>query len=234
MDFHHSSRWKHALSVHCIGLRVVHSLAVSEPGWLSKQAMLYRHLLTLWYSKRRQALVSRNTDPNMHTEAKLLAECLMIFAREKPTEVDIVFELLRPLLTKGLVDYTFLREFYLSDVAGSTYAIQDKRRLVRRYIVLAAQPQVDPHLRLKSLEMIVLPVLTTAFQAGQMEVVNSTMLKQLLDFPSVDPRSRVPQELHAELLKLTCLIVRYYGRRLPENVTKYITSFLQGPDGICK
>ena len=233
--FHHSPKWQHARSVHCIGLRVVLSLAESEPGWLSKQAVLCRHLLLLWYSKRRQKLVILNLGgPEMQEEACLLAKCLVIFAREKPTEVDVVFELLRPLLHAGLVDYTFLRAFFLNDVAGSTFSTQSKRRLIRRYTMLAAQPKFDPLLQLKALEMIVMPVLSSSFQTGQMSVITSQMLKQLLVFPSTNPRDGVARRLHAELLKLTCLVVRYFGRLLPDTVTKYMTSFLQGPDDVCK
>jgi hypothetical protein len=165
-EFQNTPQWKHALWVHCIGLRVVLSLAQAEPGWLSKQVKVCRSLLTLWYSNRRQALTTAGSNsaiasygigasgignsgnsgssssnssstisPDVRAqeeEACLLAKCLVILAREKPTEVDIVFELLRPLVNPGLfVDYTFVRTFYLDDVAGA-YSPQDKRRLIRR------------------------------------------------------------------------------------------------------
>ncbi len=136
---------------------------------------------------------------------------------------------------------------------------------------------MDPRLQIKALEMIVLPTLTAAFHAGQMDVINSQMLSQLLAYPptpseynntsaaaaaaaaaagtsssggggttpgqgssmpaggaggpgasasagavSAAAAVAVPHQLHEELLKLTCLCVRYYGRRLPESVTKYV------------
>lgn len=89
-------------------------------------------------------LKADTVDYTQWREPKLLAKCLLSFVKHHPSEVELLFQLLRAFTGRFIPDFDFLRDFLEATVAGS-YTVDWKRTAFFKFVELFcddAFPQV--------------------------------------------------------------------------------------------
>ena len=59
-------------------------------------------------------------------ESKKLVKCLLSYARCKPSDHEVLFQMLTIFTVRSIVDYSFLKQFYAQEVANG-YRLADRK-----------------------------------------------------------------------------------------------------------
>lgn len=151
-------------------------------------------------------------------ESKWLVKCFLNYLRYEKSEMNILFDVLSIFLLRSRIDYDFLREFYIIEVSspeflvtslsiflififcsssritGSFHQVAEeypsnlKRALVLHFLNLFYSKKLGNDHLVQAMQMLILPMLTYAFQNGQTwEVIDpnivKTIVEKLLDPP---------------------------------------------------
>uniref|UniRef100_A0A6N2M667 FAT domain-containing protein n=1 Tax=Salix viminalis TaxID=40686 RepID=A0A6N2M667_SALVM len=202
------------LNAYFQGLALVKTLAKLILGWLHSNRLVFDTLVRLWKSPARISRLHNEQELNLVQvkESKWIVKCILNYLRHDKTEVDVLFDMISIFLFHSRVDYTFLKEFYIIEVAEG-YPPNMKREILLHFLNLFQSKQLgDDHL-VVVMQMLILPMLAHAFQNGQSwEVVDSGIIKTIVD-KLLDPPEEVSAEydepLRIELLQLATLLLKY-------------------------
>ncbi|KAJ7944171.1 Transformation/transcription domain-associated protein [Quillaja saponaria] len=145
-------------------------------------------------------------------ESKCLIKCFLNYLRHDKNEVHVLFDILDIFLFHSRIDYTFLKEFYIIEVAEG-YPASMKKSLLLHFLNLFQSKQLSHDHLVVVMQMLILPMLSHAFQNGQSwEVVDpaivQTIVDKLLDPPEV-VSAEYDEPLRIELLQLATLLLKY-------------------------
>ncbi|KAG5241552.1 FAT domain-containing family protein [Salix suchowensis] len=202
------------LNAYFQGLALVKTLAKLILGWLHSNRLVFDTLVRVWKSPARISRLHNEQELNLVQvkESKWIVKCFLNYLRHDKTEVDVLFDIISIFLFHSRVDYTFLKEFYIIEVAEG-YPPNMKREILLHFLNLFQSKQLgDDHL-VVVMQMLILPMLAHAFQNGQSwEVVDSDIIKTIVD-KLLDPPEEVSAEydepLRIELLQLATLLLKY-------------------------
>ena len=99
------------------GILIIRTLVKFNTEWLSQQPVLITHLRRIWnthslFDKSRRL----NSNNNEHwREIKLLAKCLLTYVTYKPSETEVLFQLLKVYTVRSIPSFHFLKNF-LQDI----------------------------------------------------------------------------------------------------------------------
>ncbi|KAL2624095.1 hypothetical protein R1flu_008340 [Riccia fluitans] len=196
------------------GVALVSALVKLMPDWLKTQRNVFDALVRIWQSPARQArlLNEQSLSLNQVKESKRLIRCFLNYVRHDKTEVDVLFDMLSIFLVRTRIDYTFLKEFFMVEVAEG-YTPQEKKAVLVRFLNLFETKTLPQDLLVVSMQMLILPVLTHAFQNSQSwDVVDATIIKTIVE-KLLDPPEEISAEydepLRIELLQLATLLLKF-------------------------
>ncbi|XP_048334555.2 uncharacterized protein LOC107424364 isoform X2 [Ziziphus jujuba] len=196
------------------GLALVKTLVKLIPGWLQSNRAVFDTLVLVWKSPSRISRLHNEQELNLVQvkESKWLVKCFLNYLRHDKTEVNVLFDILSIFLFHSRIDYTFLKEFYIIEVAEG-YPPNLKKALLLHFLNLFQSKQLGLDHLVVVMQMLILPMLAHAFQNGQSwEVVDPTIIKTIVD-KLLDPPEEVSAEydepLRIELLQLATLLLKY-------------------------
>lgn len=196
------------------GLALIKTLVKLIPGWLQSNHIVFDTLVLVWKSPARISRLHKEQELNLVQvkESKWLVKCFLNYLRHDKTEVNVLFDILSIFLSHTRIDYTFLKEFYIIEVAEG-YPPNMKKALLLHFLNLFQSKQLGHDHLVVVMQMLILPMLAHAFQNGQSwEVVDPAIIKTIVD-KLLDPPEEVSAEydepLRIELLQLATLLLKY-------------------------
>ncbi|KAM6591803.1 hypothetical protein CsatA_014408 [Cannabis sativa] len=196
------------------GLALVKTLVKLIPGWLQNNRIVFDTLVLVWKSSGRISRLQKEQELDLVQvkESKWLVKCFLNYLRHEKNEVNVLFDILSIFLFQSRIDYTFLKEFYIIEVAEG-YLPNLKRSLLLHFLELFQSKQLGHDHLVIVMQMLILPMLAHAFQNGQSwDVVDPVIIKTIVD-KLLDPPEEVSAEydepLRIELLQLATLLLKY-------------------------
>ncbi|KAL2497631.1 Phosphatidylinositol 3- and 4-kinase family protein with FAT domain [Abeliophyllum distichum] len=196
------------------GLALVKTLVKLMPGWLQSNRVVFDKLVLLWKSPSRISRLQNEQELNLTQvkESKWLVKCYLNYLRHDGSEVNVLFDVLSIFLFRTRVDFTFLKEFYVIEVAEG-YPPNMKKALLLHFLNLFQLKQLGHDHMVIVMQMLILPMLAHTFQNGQTwEVIDAAMIKtvvdKLLDAPE-EVSADYDEPLRIELLQLATLLLKY-------------------------
>ncbi|KAA3457543.1 transformation/transcription domain-associated protein-like [Gossypium australe] len=196
------------------GLALIKTLVKLIPGWLQSNRLVFDTLVLVWKSPARISRLQNEQELNLVQvkESKWLIKCFLNYLRHDKNEVNVLFDILSIFLFHSRIDYTFLKEFYIIEVAEG-YPPNMKRALMSHFLNLFQSKQLGHDHLVVVMQMLILPMLAHAFQNGQSwDVVDPGIIKTIVD-KLLDPPEEVSAEydepLRIELLQLATLLLKY-------------------------
>ncbi|GMI76972.1 hypothetical protein like AT2G17930 [Hibiscus trionum] len=197
-----------------LGLALIKTLVKLIPGWLQSSRPVFDTLVLLWKSPARISRLQNEQELNLVQvkESKWLVKCFLNYLRHDKNEINVLFDILSIFLFHSRIDYTFLKEFYVIEVA-ECYPPNMKKALLLHFLNLFQSKQLGHDHLVVVMQMLILPMLAHAFQNGQSwEVVDPGIIKTIVD-KLLDPPEEVSAEydepLRIELLQLATLLLKY-------------------------
>ncbi|KAK9136460.1 hypothetical protein Syun_015790 [Stephania yunnanensis] len=196
------------------GLALISALVKLMPEWLHSNRVVFDTLVLVWKSPARISRLRNEEELNLVQvkESKWLVKCFLNYLRHDKSEVNILFDMLSIFLFHSRIDYTFLKEFYIIEVAEG-YPPNMKKMLLLHFLQLFQSKQLGHDHLVVAMQMLILPMLAHAFQNSQSwEVVDAAIIKTIVD-KLLDPPEEVTAEydesLRIELLQLATLLLKY-------------------------
>nr|XP_009601660.1 probable transcription-associated protein 1 isoform X2 [Nicotiana tomentosiformis] len=196
------------------GLALVKTLVKLMPNWLQNNRVVFDTLVLMWKSPARISRLQNEQELNLVQvkESKWLVKCFLNYLRHDKTEINVLFDILSIFLFRTRIDFTFLKEFYIIEVAEG-YPSNMKRTLLLHFLNLFQSRQLGLDHLVVVMQMLILPMLAHAFQNGQTwDVVDSAIIKTIVD-KLLDPPEEVSADydepLRIELLQLATLLLKY-------------------------
>ncbi|XP_042493905.1 transformation/transcription domain-associated protein-like isoform X1 [Macadamia integrifolia] len=196
------------------GLALISALVKLMPEWLYNNRIVFDTLVLVWKSPARIVRLHNEQELSLIQvkESKWLVKCFLNYLRHDKTEVNVLFDMLSIFLVHTRIDYTFLKEFYIIEVAEG-YPPHMKKTLLLHFLELFQSKKLGHDHLVVAMQMLILPMLAHAFQNGQSwEVVDTTIIKIIVE-KLLDPPEEVSAEydepLRIELLQLATLFLRY-------------------------
>ncbi|KAL0449733.1 UNVERIFIED_CONTAM: putative transcription-associated protein 1 [Sesamum latifolium] len=196
------------------GLALVKTLVKLMPGWLQSNRVVFDTLVLLWKSPARISRLQNEQELNLMQvkESKWLVKCFLNYLRHDKMEVNVLFDILAIFLYRTRIDFTFLKEFYIVEVAEG-YPPDLKKTLLLHFLNLFQLKQLSHDHMVIVMQMLILPMLAHAFQNGQTwEVIDAATIKTIVD-KLLDPPEEISADydepLRIELLQLATLLLKY-------------------------
>ena len=110
------------------GITMVRTMCKFFPEWLDQCPKIRQQLLKIWQSKERTARLGAEEGLELEhlLESKKLVKCLLSYARCKPSDHEVLFQMLTIFTVRSIVDYSFLKQFYAQEVANG-YRLADRK-----------------------------------------------------------------------------------------------------------
>jgi transformation/transcription domain-associated protein len=137
---------------------LIRTLVKFQPTFLSGNVPLVQALLDVWRSPERE----RNAEHEEKTpfpqlrQSKYLIECFLNFC-EHSEEVNLLYDITSIFTVKTIIDYSFLRDYYLQHIPEK-FSVERKKKIVRAFLDFFASQASQEH-KVQSLQMLVLPIL---------------------------------------------------------------------------
>ncbi|KAJ0907922.1 putative non-specific serine/threonine protein kinase [Helianthus annuus] len=196
------------------GLALIKTLVKLMPGWLQSNRIVFDSLVLLWKSPARISRLQNKQEQSLVQvkESKWLVKCFLNYLRHDKTEVNVLFEILSIFLYHTRIDFTFLKEFYIIEVAEG-YPPSMKKTLLLHFLNIFQSKQMGHDHLVVIMQMLILPMLAHAFQNEQTwEVIDTAIIKTIVD-KLLDPPEEVSADydepLRIELLQLATLLLKY-------------------------
>ena len=145
------------------GFRLIETLVEYDSSYLKQDNDVLRALRWLWRSKGRYLRMQHEESipPRYQGESKALASFLVSYSKNSPSDVDLLFELIRIFLQPPTSDFLFVRTF-LKETAAGGLEKQQKEQIMQRFFVLMAGESTE-EIKSLSLQLVVYPMLYASF-----------------------------------------------------------------------
>ncbi|XP_046961593.1 transcription-associated protein 1 isoform X1 [Vanessa cardui] len=149
-------------------VRVVSLLIKFDDQWLSAQHDLVELLKRIWCSDQYHDVHKKveNVDCTHWKEPKLIVKILLHYFCHHPSNIDLLFQLLRALCDRFIPDFQFLRDF-LENTVAQNYTVEWKRSAFFRFVEHFSSDAMSQELKAKVLQMILIPCFAVSFDKGQ-------------------------------------------------------------------
>jgi len=179
--------------------------------------------------------------PRYHSESLILAKFLTSYSKANPTDVDVLFDLIRIFLQPSSIDFSFVKQF-LNDTVSEVLSSEQKCQVMQRFLTLLSSDGSDETKTL-SLQMLVYPMLRSTFRQTTKnyppptantlnKILPDATIKDLILILCKDGSSFHPK-LTCELLRLINILLENIRNKLTEHrkdMIKYIWNILKSDD----
>uniref|UniRef100_A0A1Y1MXI9 FAT domain-containing protein n=3 Tax=Photinus pyralis TaxID=7054 RepID=A0A1Y1MXI9_PHOPY len=203
-------------------IRIVSILIKHDDQWLSTQQELVEALKQIWCNDEYQER-HKKADTVEYThwkEPKLLVKILLHYFCHHPTDIDLLFQLLRATCDRFIPDFQFLRDF-LENTVSQNYTLEWKRSAFFRFVEHFPLKTMSQTLKAKVLQLVLIPCFAVSFERGETnkligsmpapyqdspENVMSVFINKLID-PDIPFPFTVSDCVRISLLQFSCLLV---------------------------
>ncbi|XP_047506869.1 transcription-associated protein 1 isoform X1 [Pieris napi] len=149
-------------------IRVISLLIKFDDQWLSTQHDLIELLKRIWCTDQYHETHKKveNVECSHWKEPKLIVKILLHYFCHHPSNIDLLFQLLRALCDRFIPDFQFLRDF-LENTVAQNYTVEWKRSAFFRFVEHFASDAMSQELKAKVLQMILIPCFAVSFEKGQ-------------------------------------------------------------------
>ncbi|KAI7852465.1 hypothetical protein BDC45DRAFT_550494 [Circinella umbellata] len=235
-------------TMHYQGVLIVRQMIKYEPDWLANQKEVLTCLLTLWRSSARFEDMKKEDQQGIQAtrESFYLAQIFIAYLRSSQDDIEVVFDLVALFAHETVMDLSFLRAFFLEDVAMK-FTPTRKRKMMDKFLQLFSDSSYSNALKMMALRHVINPALLVAFntqKGGYTDIFDNKMMEQLdfklwgqLTKESLDDNRYAKDSLRIELLQLTAMIVQYAPQLLADlrkEVIKFGWNYLRLEDATSK
>ena len=143
-------------------VKVVLTLCEKKEHWLTTQVNLVQALKTIWNNDLYESCEGNVICDLWHLVAKILKH----YFEQNPTDIDLLFQLLRALCLRFIPDFQFLKDF-LQNTVCQNYTVDWKRNAFFQFVENYQNQQVPQELKAKILTMVVIPSFAVSFEKGE-------------------------------------------------------------------
>ncbi|XP_038044323.1 transformation/transcription domain-associated protein-like isoform X2 [Patiria miniata] len=144
-------------------------LVKHDPAWLPQKSVLFGHLRRIWISDAFQDQHHTDNVGVAHwNEPKMIVECLLNYAEHHPSNVELLFQLLRVFTNRYLPNFQFLRD-YLEETVAQGYSVEQKRHVFFKFVELFHEKTFPQELKAKALQFVIIPMFAASFDKGEGE-----------------------------------------------------------------
>lgn len=247
-----------ALELQHQGFRLVRSLVAYDKDYFKEHNDVLRAFRWLWRSKGRYMRLQHEdgVPPRYHEESKLLASILVDYSESTPSDVDLLFELIRIFLQPSSCDFSFVRTSLTNAV--SNLSNPQKQQIMQRFFALLSGESTE-EIKTRSIQLVVYPMLHTSFHNKEdgdsgkpgAQIEHSTDGVETFDFIDASMTSKFVTEvlfldgkqihcgdrLKVELLKMSNILLEFVPQHLKDHgndIVKFCLSHLKSEDASCK
>lgn len=253
-----------ALELQIQGFKLVKTLVKYNPTYLTEHNDIVRAFRWLWRSKGRHLRLQHEElmPPRFHRESMLLGSLLVDYSKAFPSDVDVLFEMLRIFLQPTTCDFGFIRSFLASTVSHGI-STEKKKHLIQLFFALLTGEGPE-ETKVLCIQLIVMPMLLNYFSCREESLTRKNELllpavdivgtdappleEELVDEATI--RKFVQEVLlnngapalfgdraKVELLRLSTLLIRSKPKLMDahkNDVIKFSWALLKSEDAICK
>ncbi|KAL3925430.1 MAG: hypothetical protein SGILL_000416 [Bacillariaceae sp.] len=145
------------------GFCLVKALIKNDSAYLQDHTDIFRAFRWLWRSRGRYLRMQHeeSVPPRYHGESQALGSFLINYSEYSPSDIDLLFELIRIFLQPGTSDFLFIRRF-LYQAARDRLAEEQKKQVIERFFVLMGGDSSD-EIKTLSLQFVIYPSLYFSF-----------------------------------------------------------------------
>lgn len=198
---------------------IIHNLIEMNDKWIDSQVNIINALTLIWTRE----LGSSGTNEIITCDLwHLVGKILLRYFEGNPSNIKLLYELLKAFCMRFIPDFQFLRDFIQNTVC-QTYTVQWMRDAFFLYVEFHKNPMVSVELNVKILTMIIIPGFAICFDKGHGEELigaSTATSSQAQDEDDnivsvfinkvIDPEKSIEDDddaLRIALLQLACLLV---------------------------
>ena len=234
--------------LHYQGVLIVREIVTYDSAWLNSQPEVLEALLTLWRSPTRFETMKKDDEQGLQStyESYHLSQIFLSYLRENPDNVEVLFDLCALFAQESVMDLSYLRVFFLTNVAMN-YTAKRKHAIIERFLQQFNDKSISSYLRMMTLRHVINPALLVSIAHRDNEctkILDSKIMEQLdskiwahLSSDPADVDQYAEDSLRIELLQLTAMIVQYAPNTLTDlrkEVIKFGWNYLKLEDATCK
>jgi len=233
------------------GIQLIRAMSKQKPEWLPSHHEVLSELIGVWTSaERKERLMSEKQAAmplDQVRESKVLVKCFVTCCRHQAevlgdaigdAHIQLLFLMLSIFAEHTLVNYDFLKTFYLDEVATG-YSVAQRVVCIRYFLRFFQAPRTANEERVQALQLIVLPMLSVSFHKGEGQAVLSkeviaTIIHRLL---GGDMLQTYDEPLRIELLRLATLLIEHASEMLVDHrkeLIKFSWNHLKSEDAQSK
>jgi len=150
------------------GVLLIRTLVKFNSDWLIQQPILITHLRRIWNSHVlfEKSKKVENNHHHLWREVKLLAKSLLNCVKHKPTETEVLFQLLKVYTVRSIPSFHFLKNFLVNEVCKS-YTVEQKRAVFFKFVECFQDQSFHQDLKAMVLQHIIIPMFEESFKKGE-------------------------------------------------------------------
>ncbi len=239
-----------ALELQHQGFRLVNTLIAKNTRYFGEHNDVLRAFRWLWRSKGRYLRLQHedSVSPRYHEESKLLATILVDYSESNPSDVDLLFELIRIFLQPSSCDFSFVRASLATAVV--TLSFKQKQQIMQRFFALLSGESTE-EIKTLSIQLVVYPMLHTSFHDTQNRrnsipgersdpyFIDSSIARKFVNEVLFhdDKPINCGDRLKVELLKMSNILLEFVPNQMEvvgKDVVRFCLSLLKSDDASCK
>ncbi|KAG2212646.1 hypothetical protein INT47_000623 [Mucor saturninus] len=235
-------------ALHYQGVLIVREIVGYDSNWLVGQPDVLESLLSLWRSPTRFETMKKDDDQGLQVthESLYISQIFISYLRENPDNIEVIFEVVALFGQESVMDLSYLREFFLNDIALN-YTAKRKRLIIEKFLQQFNDSSISSYLRMMTLRHFINPALLVSItqkDGDYAEILDPNIMEQLdnkiwahLGSDPAEEDQYAEDSLRIELLQLTAMIVQYAPQLLTDlrkEIIKFGWNYLRLEDATCK
>eukprot|EP01105_Mastigella_eilhardi_P028048 TRINITY_DN89_c1_g4_i3.p1 TRINITY_DN89_c1_g4~~TRINITY_DN89_c1_g4_i3.p1 ORF type:complete len:3483 (+),score=913.52 TRINITY_DN89_c1_g4_i3:1249-10449(+) len=163
-------------------LGLARTLVKLLPDWLPNNKPIVDRLIDIWRSPQRMLRLKKEQGLPLQQlkESKDIVKCFLNYCRAHHDEIDILFHMLSIFTVRTTTDFTFLRDFYMYEVARQ-YPPEVKTQIVEKFLYFYKDPSIPVEHKVQALQVLIIPLLNYSFQQSKSIIDKKTVISLITD-----------------------------------------------------
>ncbi|XP_074658755.1 transformation/transcription domain-associated protein-like [Tubulanus polymorphus] len=149
---------------------IINVLTKMDESWLSQYPQVVQSLGKIWISDQFVEKHKKidSMDYAHWEEPRLLVEILLAYFKHHPSEIELLFQLLRCFTNRFIPQFHFVKDFIDKTVAN-TYVVEWKRKAFFKFVDIFHDQNWPQDLKAKILQYILIPSFAVSFEKNEGE-----------------------------------------------------------------
>ncbi|KAF9357807.1 hypothetical protein BGX26_003026, partial [Mortierella sp. AD094] len=202
------------------GLTITRAISQFNPDFIPTNRPVLDALLTMWRAPGRLERLQSEDSLSLARlrESQYLVEAFILYLKHNQDDVEVTFEMVSIFTQETVIDFSFLKMFYIEEIAIKAPAAR-KRAILEHFLVMFQDREISQSVKMQSLRVIINPMLLVAFTRGPSDylaVIDHAMITEIhskiwqpLLNENPDDVQYSDDALRIELLQMTSLILQF-------------------------